>query len=80
MKERRVDINTPSGAMETFIVHPSEGGPFPAVVLYMDVWGIREALRDIARRIARRKKARITAMRCRIAMCMTNRPPIAIGR
>lgn len=52
MKERRIDITTPSGVMETFIVHPTEGGPFPAVVLYMDVWGIREELLDIARRIA----------------------------
>ena len=52
MKERHVAIHTPSGAMETFIVHPTEGGPFPAVVLYMDVWGIREELLDIARRIA----------------------------
>lgn len=52
MIERRVGINTPSGVMEAFIVHPTEGGPFPAVVLYMDVWGIREELLDIARRIA----------------------------
>lgn len=52
MIERHLEIKTPSGAMETFIVHPSEGGPFPAVVLYMDVWGIREELFDIARRIA----------------------------
>lgn len=38
--------------METFITHPEQGGPFAAVVLYMDVWGIREELYDIARRIA----------------------------
>jgi carboxymethylenebutenolidase len=52
MMERRIDIATSSGAMETFVVHPSEGWPFPAVILYMDVWGIREELLDIARRIA----------------------------
>ena len=52
MIEREIEIKTPSGSMETFVVHPREGGPFPAVVLYMDVWGIREELRDIARRIA----------------------------
>lgn len=52
MKERRVDVPTPSGAMETFITHPGEDGPFPAVVIYMDVWGVREELFDIARRIA----------------------------
>ena len=52
MIERTIDLPTPSGPMETFIVHPQDGGPHPAVVLYMDVWGIREELRDIARRIA----------------------------
>ncbi len=52
MIERTLDISTPSGSMETFIVHPQASGPHPAVVLYMDVWGIREELRDIARRIA----------------------------
>ena len=52
MIERTLDISTSSGSMETFIVQPQASGPHPAVVLYMDVWGIREELRDIARRIA----------------------------
>ena len=52
MKERVIDIATRDGAMETFITHPEQGGPFPAVVVYMDVWGIREELYDVARRIA----------------------------
>jgi len=38
--------------METFVTHPQADGPFPAIVLYMDVWGLREELFDIARRIA----------------------------
>lgn len=38
--------------MDTFITHPQDGGPFPAVVVFMDVWGLREELFDIARRIA----------------------------
>jgi carboxymethylenebutenolidase len=38
--------------METFITHPSADGPFAAVVIYMDVWGVREELFDIARRVA----------------------------
>lgn len=38
--------------METFIAHPSANAPFPAVVLYMDIWGPREELFDIARRVA----------------------------
>lgn len=52
MKERCVDIPTPSGAIETFVTHPSEHGPFPAAIIYMDVWGVREELFDVARRIA----------------------------
>jgi len=52
MKERIVNVPTADGQMETFITHPEQDGPFAAVVLYMDVWGIREELYDIARRIA----------------------------
>ncbi|MEI7712522.1 MAG: dienelactone hydrolase family protein [Rhodospirillales bacterium] len=52
MQERIVNVPTADGAMETFISHPQQGGAFAAVVLYMDVWGIREELYDIARRIA----------------------------
>ena len=52
MKEFTDRVPTADGAMETFVCHPEQGGPFAAVVLYMDVWGIREELFDIARRIA----------------------------
>ena len=51
MHERFVDIKTADGTMEAFITHPEEHGPFPAVIIYMDVWGVREELYDIARRI-----------------------------
>src|ERR1043166_1654441 len=52
MDERMLDIKTGSGVMETFVTHPNQHAPFPAVILYMDVWGVREELFDIARRIA----------------------------
>jgi carboxymethylenebutenolidase len=52
MKERFVDVATPDGPMDTFVTHPEEGGPFPCVVVFMDIWGLREELFDIARRIA----------------------------
>src|SRR5262245_7087722 len=38
--------------METFVSHPEQGGPFPPVVFYMDIWGVREELYDLARRVA----------------------------
>lgn len=52
MHEKLVEVATPDGRMETFITHPERDAPFAPVVLYMDVWGIREELYDIARRIA----------------------------
>jgi len=51
MKERIVEIETPDGRMDTFITHPEQGGPFPPVILFMDVWGVCEQLFDLARRI-----------------------------
>jgi len=52
MIERDIDIRTPDGSMNSFIVHPEEGGPFPVVLFYMDAPGKREELHDMARRIA----------------------------
>lgn len=52
MFEKTVDVPTADGTMETFVTHPESGGPFARVVLLMDVWGIREQLRDIALQIA----------------------------
>jgi carboxymethylenebutenolidase len=52
MIDRNLDIQTPDGAMNTFITHPEEGGPHPAVIFYMDAPGKREELHDMARRLA----------------------------
>jgi len=52
MIEREIDIPTPDGSMNTFITHPEEGGPHPAIVFYMDAVGKRGELHDMARRLA----------------------------
>ena len=51
MQERFVLIETPSGRMETLVTHPEQDGPFPPVIIYMDIWGVREELFEIARRV-----------------------------
>src|ERR1700730_911626 len=51
MIEQTLDIATPDGAMETFICRP-ERAEHPAVLFLMDAPGIREELRDMARRLA----------------------------
>lgn len=51
MREHIARIDAPDGVMETFVTRPEEGGPHPVVLFYMDAIGVREELRDMARRI-----------------------------
>ena len=52
MVEKHLDITSADGAMNSFVVYPEEGGPWPVVLFYMDAPGKREELHDMARRIA----------------------------
>jgi len=52
MIETEIPLVTADGTMSTFTTRPDGGGPFPVVICYMDAPGIRERLRDMARRIA----------------------------
>jgi carboxymethylenebutenolidase len=52
MIDAMTEIATKAGRMDAFVTHPQEGGPFPAVVIFMDIWGLREELFDIARKVA----------------------------
>ncbi len=51
MIEQTLDVVTKDGAMETFIVRPDHGA-HPPVLFLMDAHGIRDELRDMARRLA----------------------------
>ena len=59
--EHDLDIATADGAMNSFVVHPEEGGPFPVVFFYMDAPGKREELHDMARRHRRGRLLRRAA-------------------
>jgi carboxymethylenebutenolidase len=52
MIEDFVQLKTRAGSADTFVCRPERGGPFPAVIFYMDAPGIREELYDMARRLA----------------------------
>lgn len=52
MIESMTEIETADGRMDTFVCHPELGGPFPSVFILMDIWGLREELFDIARKVA----------------------------
>ncbi len=47
-----VDLPTADGVADAFVTHPDDGGPHPGVVLYMDAFGIRAALKAHAERLA----------------------------
>jgi carboxymethylenebutenolidase len=47
-----VDIPTPDGRADAYFVHPADDTPHPAVLLYMDAFGLRPHLRSMADRLA----------------------------
>ena len=50
--EKEIEITTPAGRMDCFIAAPDDGRAHPAVILLMDIWGLRAEFCDVARRIA----------------------------
>lgn len=52
MIEKQLDIATAEGVMSTFVFHPEVDGPHPVVLYLMDAPGVRQALRDMASRLA----------------------------
>lgn len=53
MSERKVTFETPAGTMDGFFVAPASG-PSPAVLFWPDIASLREAKRNMARRLAGR--------------------------
>ncbi|MFF0015603.1 dienelactone hydrolase family protein [Streptomyces sp. NPDC005374] len=47
-----VDILTEDGTADAYLVHPVDGQPRPAVLLYQDAFGLRPHLRSMADRLA----------------------------
>ena len=52
MHEHTVQIATPDGVMPVEMFHPSHEDTYPGIVFYMDVFGLRDELRDMCRRFA----------------------------
>ena len=51
LAEADVDIKTPDGTADAFFVHPKQG-KHPAVLIWPDIFGLRPAFQDMARRLA----------------------------
>ena len=52
MIDQQIDIPTKDGKTTTFITQPGAQQVCPMMIFYMDAPGIREELRDMARRLA----------------------------
>ena len=49
--ETNVDIKTPDGTCDAAFIHPKTG-TYPGVLLWPDAFGLRPAMRDMAKRLA----------------------------
>jgi carboxymethylenebutenolidase len=47
-----IDIPTQDGTADAYLAHPDDGAPHPAVLLYMDAFGLRPHLKGMADRLA----------------------------
>src|SRR5690349_3783273 len=54
MRKTMVDVPTEDGVADAYLVVPDGDGPFPGVLFYMDAFGLRPRLREMAERIAER--------------------------
>jgi carboxymethylenebutenolidase len=52
MQSTTVQIPTADGTAEALLVRPEGDGPFPAVLMFMDAFGLRPRLAEMAERIA----------------------------
>jgi carboxymethylenebutenolidase len=52
VRRETIDIRTADGVCPTHIFEPNATGPWPAVVVFMDGFGVRPALFEIAERLA----------------------------
>lgn len=52
MQVRQIQVPTADGVMETVMARPPAARARPLVIVYMDVWGLREELIGIARDLA----------------------------
>jgi carboxymethylenebutenolidase len=50
-KESEVEIKTPDGTCDAYLVHPAKG-KYPAVLIWPDIFGLRPTFRQMGKRLA----------------------------
>jgi carboxymethylenebutenolidase len=52
VQREKVTIDTPGGAMPAQLARPETGGPFPAVIVVQEAFGLNQHIADVAARLA----------------------------
>jgi carboxymethylenebutenolidase len=53
ISSERVSIDVGGSAMPAYLAKPASGGPHPAVIVWMEIFGVNAHIRDVAERVAR---------------------------
>src|SRR3569833_2078269 len=52
LKAHAIDVPTADGTMDAYAAWPGGRGRFPLVIMFMDIWGLRDELFALARKVA----------------------------
>src|SRR6202021_2567531 len=52
MVDTDVEVKTADGTCDAALIHPKGKGPWPGVILFVDIFGLRPTMRDMAKRRA----------------------------
>lgn len=52
VRTETVDLQTPDGEADAILAAPVDGAPHPGVLMYMDAFGLRPRLEEMAARLA----------------------------
>jgi carboxymethylenebutenolidase len=53
LSTERVSIPVDGGAMKAYLARPARGGPHPAVIVWMEIFGVNAHIREVTERVAR---------------------------
>lgn len=53
LNRETVVLNVPDGSMPAYRCFPGSGGPYPAVIVVMEAFGLNDHIKDVTERIAR---------------------------
>ncbi len=54
MQQTSIDVPAADGRSDSYFVKPAGSGPYPGILMFMDAFGVRPRLREMADRIAER--------------------------